>query len=790
MATASPAFESYARLRRSTSTVSLSSLHEQRPPPSPDIGLQHDRAWRMAVALTRFNFHYGDLIRWLDGEYTNSHRDWSTVTDTIEAVRDIEPPPGYPRLDYERAFRVCTEGVPLAGDYECSFESVRERNLYDNHPGLYENEAPIRAQFAKEEANSFHLALPRFLWRFIVGLHLAPLVWAIRKMKGRLCVDPSSRISDDDDGAANDSIPAPGTDEREDECPAIWYATALYRHLVRVWRLRISHPAEDILQFVDDIHAAFRRVLYHPDGGIIFASVFAEFLIIPVGTIFGARNSPSYFCMLSELRAHAASVNCYRPDNELESLSPLAQRVRLIAPPSPEERDSITQAVADGCHSGIQPDQSNRYHNSTFVDDNGIAELASKMLGAIDNSIRSAYAVFGPPGTDRRQSCLSEEKWNELASYTMTYLGFQIDTRAMVMRWPVEKRRQLQQLLDSVLTARPCRVHPRQISSILGLIRNAASVAPLGIYLSLRLQHSLNDAMQQQGARPQRRRWWRSAWVTIPPEAILDLIMLRGTLDENPAHYVWNRPIGLLVPRSPTGEAYSDASYQGIGGWSPTYKFMWRLTRQDLIDMGFDMKTIDASGEPAAITEDCGEHINVLEFVAIIVNFWVVLKCLQRLGPITGGHIVSLLSDNTSALSWMRYAARSHRPVVRELARLFMSLTLACADIPFKVSGRHIAGVLNTIADTLSRFNSPEEHKWAYVIGKHSQLATCQAYRLPRALLSTIATVISSAKTGVPFEPQTTALLTAELCTLRTGSANSASTTSLSGRRRPRRRSR
>jgi hypothetical protein len=58
---------------------------------------------------------------------------------------------------------------------------------------------------------------------------------------------------------------------------------------------------EDILQYVVDIQAAFHHILYHPDAGIIFAAVFCEFLIIPIGTIFGAHNSPSSFTLLSEL---------------------------------------------------------------------------------------------------------------------------------------------------------------------------------------------------------------------------------------------------------------------------------------------------------------------------------------------------------------------------------------------------------------------------------------------------------------------------------------------------------
>jgi hypothetical protein len=104
---------------------------------------------------------------------------------------------------------------------------VCQRNLYDNHPGLDRVADEVQARFAKEEAQSFHIAFPRFVWQFIVGLHLATLVWAIREMKGRMCVNPSSTISPDDDGAANDHIPKLGTMGHEDKCPPIYYSNAL-----------------------------------------------------------------------------------------------------------------------------------------------------------------------------------------------------------------------------------------------------------------------------------------------------------------------------------------------------------------------------------------------------------------------------------------------------------------------------------------------------------------------------------------------------------------------------------
>ena len=785
VALAAPPFLAYARLRRSTTTVSIGCLRDARPTPEATVGLCKDRAWRMGVALLRFDFNYGDLVRWLGREYTNAHRDWSTMSDTLNALEDLDPPEGYPPIDADRAAAVCTQGVPLAGHYECSFDSVRARNLYDNHPGTQEHHAEIRAKIQAEEANSFHLVLPRFLWRFILGLFLAPLVWAMRNMKGRVCVDPSTILADEDDGAANMSIPPPGTPGREDECPPVFYSTALMRHLTQIWNLRITHPREDILQFLDDLHAAFHRVLYHPEAAILFSSIFMEFLVIPIGTIFGARNSPSFFTLLSEARAHAASTLVFRDDDSPQNMTALARRVHLVDPLTDLERLALTPAVRDEHHQGVPAALQHRYHNSTFVDDNGVVDIPSRMLGAIDNSVRAAYAFFGEPGEDpRRQGCFAEDKWEDLASFLMLYLGFSIDTRAMTMAWPISKRRQLREMIDSILTDDVPRVHPRQISSLLGLLRHAAPVSPQGMYWSLRLQHSLNEAMKEHTARPWLRRWWRQAWVLLPSEVCIDLRILRKMLDDNPGNPAWCRSIGLLVWRTPTGRACSDASYQGLGGWSHTFQFMWRLHRNDLIAIGFEMKSLCAdTGEPDS-KEAVGEHINVLEFIALIINLWMVILFVRRIGPIDGGHVISMLADNTSALSWLRYAARSHRPIVRDLARFCMALTLFFCDAPLKVSGRHLAGKKNVEADSLSRFDSPEEFQWDYVIDRHSHLSSCQAYQVPRKLLSVISQIVSSAKTGVAYEPPMMELSTLELRTLSNGSTPLGSRTSLSMRRR------
>jgi hypothetical protein len=285
-----PIMLDYAKFCISVASESVASLRATRPAANSDP-INKQRCWRMGVALLRFNFDHGDLVRWLGGEYTNNFRDWEAAFEVVDSVRQQHVPPGYPPVDIDRAFRACTAGIPLAGIFECSKSSTWRREQYDNHPPLVAEHDAVWEKLRAEEQLSFYIMLPRFIAYFIYGLHLSPLNFVWRKGKGRACVNNSSTIGQHDDGAPNASIPAPGTSDCDDECPAVHYASAFKRHVTWIWNLRISNPGVNILQFADDVHAAFHCSLYHPDISIVFAFVFQEFLCIPVGTVL-AQGTP------------------------------------------------------------------------------------------------------------------------------------------------------------------------------------------------------------------------------------------------------------------------------------------------------------------------------------------------------------------------------------------------------------------------------------------------------------------------------------------------------------------
>jgi len=120
----------------------------------------------------------------------------------------------------------------------------------------------------------------------------------------------------------------------------------------------------------------------------------------------------------------------------------------------------------------------------------------------------------------------------EVASFLVVYLRFLIDSHHLVMSWPVEKQRQLADLLDALFARNPFIVTPRESSSLLGLICNAAPVAPLGIYLYLQVQHDLSNGVKavwnKGGAHPPL--WWKHWYchhnLTLNKQTVQDLWIL------------------------------------------------------------------------------------------------------------------------------------------------------------------------------------------------------------------------------------------------------------------------
>ena len=176
--------------------------------------------------------------------------------------------------------------------------------------------------------------------------------------------------------------------------------------------MRIGNPSWKILLYKDDINSAFYRVRYHPDIAASFAYVWGEWLILSIGGIFGAKSSPGWFCLISELRAFLAEVSPSLPESPI---LPLVSRITVPSQPSSAIASTFAQAVPDRINPGKPLASNFPTHHSTFVDDNLMAEVAPLMQRSIQRSSAACYLLFGYPRRDLTPS-LSEEKFVAAAS--------------------------------------------------------------------------------------------------------------------------------------------------------------------------------------------------------------------------------------------------------------------------------------------------------------------------------------------------------------------------------------
>ena len=817
VAAASPPLTSYARMRVQATRVEVGSARAPRGPATPEDLKQpvdKQRCYKLALALLRFDYCYPRLIRWLGGLYTNQHRDFDAVWDILEHFGgDRDPPPGYPPVDLDACFKMFTMGAPSKHFLTATFDDVWQRERYDNHPPLQEVLDQVESKFNKEERLSYHVLLPRSVWAFIPGLIISPLNFIQRPgdAEGRICVDPSTKLplktnyvaaecvvdqpsaevqADRpapvapepglprpkkqrrvDTAAPNSQTPDTGAPGEEETNPRVYYATALQRFLTWIWRLRMDHPDSEIYLSYDDISAAFHRVLYHPEIAKVYAMVFQEFLVIPVGLIFGAKNSPSLYMIPAEIRAHVAAI--FKVFDNIATQ--LSQTVQLIPAPPPEQlRRIIPPAKPDAIHQPLSVAGGDR--PPSFVDDTGLAGIKSAIIAFINRSILSAYLMFGFPDESDAQPVINEDKFAAIVSHILRYLGFLIDSRAMEVEWPLEKREKLAQMIADLFINRDpaVKLTPSRLSQPLGLIRHGAPVANLGVYHSLRLQHRLNDVLSQFGSgrfapnRQAHRRWWKHFDTGEPDkELVVELKLLHATLTAPQHRHVWRRPIGLIVKRMWDFHLEGDASYQGLGGFCPVLNFMWRLSRDDMVTIGFDMYDLGPQHE------EKGTHVNILEFIVQIINLWMGLS----LAAPGSQPVILATGDSTSALSWMWFASRAKNPVVRRLAR-FLQALLTFYPHHFALQKEHWKGTTNVTTDVLSRFKIAPTWQSAIDV-TYPTLNSCRPYRVPLELATALQSVATSEKAAEWYVTQTTAMWTIVPSTLPTGWRQSPTMTSL-----------
>jgi hypothetical protein len=152
-----------------------------------------------------------------------------------------------------------------------------------------------------------------------------------------------------------------------------------------------------------------------------------------VGQVFGSRSAPSFFSLISDICADLATIGTLV---ENYPLHPMATSIQLPVPP---DLSALIPALGDTINTPLIPEEQEIFANASFVDGNGICATADNIIPALHQSLISAFMIYGWPDTDRRSSYMSDSEWDAMATYIVLYLGYYIDSRAMVVTWPLYK---------------------------------------------------------------------------------------------------------------------------------------------------------------------------------------------------------------------------------------------------------------------------------------------------------------------------------------------------------------
>jgi hypothetical protein len=155
-------------------------------------------------ALLRFDFIYGDLVYWLEGEYTKCNVDYDTMFDNPDDLQTTDMPPGYPKVDIDQTRTTLKDGAPTKGTFTSNFGHARQRAHYNNHKGMHDHIDIMMDNFEKEEKKSYHLCPPpRSFLYFIPSIMITVLSLIMQKQKIRIIVDPTNAIIEGDTGNTN-----------------------------------------------------------------------------------------------------------------------------------------------------------------------------------------------------------------------------------------------------------------------------------------------------------------------------------------------------------------------------------------------------------------------------------------------------------------------------------------------------------------------------------------------------------------------------------------------------------
>ena len=719
-----------------------------------------DRRMQFLACILHYNFHPGSVFRYLGNNHTNAH---INPDQLFKELQNIVPPEINAYL--HRALKI---GAPSKINGHSPRNNFLNYLHYGNHKSITMNTPLVSKALNKEDKHNFVMHFPAWIARFIYNLHLSPEGILVKPNKNdRIVFDASFKINYN-----SLSLNTAWTHAWEE--PPIRYGTALLRHLIRIWNLRITYADDDILLWDDDVAGAFRLIKYNPEIAQAFSAIVHNTLWIPTGQVFGGNTSAQNFEGLALAREYLAQHLSSNKHSHL--LFKHKKLLDLISySPLSTNTTSFVKAVPDSLNKGVlnkDGNPVNTQHNM-FVDDNVIAEIRPRMRQAQAASAESLFRIAGFPNPTLRRSPLSMDKYYAATcSFLKKQLGYLIDTRKMYVSFSNEKFVAMLQVLDDWHKKRKSYTI-KQAARLAGSLEFFASVTPWIRFITTSLKHSIVLALQKNTRDISEdasmrtslsdsqllgktfeellrknyalshvlRSIWNKSTRFFISKPLREELKLLTFIFKNKTKFSIGAPIAHIVPRDPDFNARGDACLEGAGGYSFDLKFWWFVKwPQNVVNktlIHFNKKYKNLKGHIVSI--------NLLEYATILISYAASITIVNDF-PALSSHpfpLINIQTDNKSALSWTRKAASSTNEG-KALARILTSMMIPSR---LGLSATFIPGVDNHLADRLSRMDTQSKFiSFSSLSQEYKQLHQCKRFVPSPSFLSRLWDALLSAR--------------------------------------------
>jgi hypothetical protein len=561
--------------------------------------------------------------------------------------------------------------VPFGAREENSRDSREQENEdvleYGNHKSANEHFEEVKRALMKDTLHGFSLPLTDECARRLPEAMVAPLgitaQMTIDHLGNRI---PKYRMTHDQSFSTADGRQSFNDLALTDGYPELVYGYCLPRLIHYILSLRSSHPNQVVLLCKMDWKSAYRRVVADYLVAQRSLTKFDGLLHMSLRLTFGGKPHPFLWCIVSEITTDLTNDLLQSTWTPADAVSPHFQAsapIEYLPDDIPfaktAELACVPPAVPEGQY-------------DCFIDD-----AIGACLDSPEHTQRFAAApttavhLVGRPLSDTeplpRDPLPSLEKLEAEGnpSETKMCLGWELDTRRLLIRLPVDKYMAWKTDIESAIQRK--QISQCDLESLIGRLNHVAFVIPTARHFMNRIRKCL---------RPNGKPWYR---IKLPQTVRADLLLWLDFLEQ--AHL--GISMNNIASRMPDRILLTDACPAGMGGYSISSGTAWRFT---------------VPPEYSTVLSN-----NLLEFLASTIGIRLELPVAAT--PVDLGPCILALGDNSSGIGWLHKSnfdqenQAGHETVARSLSRNLMQ----SHSVVFPV---HIPGKKNIVADFLSRHSS------------------------------------------------------------------------------------